>query len=290
MKQLVVISGKGGTGKTSIVASFARFAARGGSVVMADCDVDAPNLSILLPGDDEIVEPFYAGRRGVVDETRCIGCYECAAQCRFSAITVGHEGVASINSHRCEGCGVCSMVCPADAITFRRNQAGLWFQRQTEFGPLVHASLGVAQDNSGKLVAHVRQRARDMAERRGSDLVIIDGPPGIGCPVHAAISGCDLAVIVTEPTPSGEHDLERVLQLTGHFKVPSAITVNKADLNSELTDRLRNQALAAGSHWLGVLPFDASVPKALASGRPPNAVEGFLGPLLKIWNGVRFSL
>lgn len=290
MKQIAVISGKGGTGKTSLVACFARFAASEGPVVLADCDVDAPNLALLLPGDDDVAEPFYAGRRAVVDRELCACCYDCVDQCRYGAASVSDDGFVAIDPFKCEGCGVCAMVCPTDAIGFRRNQAGLWFERQTDIGSLVHAALGVAQDNSGKLVAHVRQRAREVAERDESELIIIDGPPGIGCPVHAAISGCDLVVIVTEPTPSGEHDLERVLQLTSHFKVSSAVIINKADLCPELTERLRSQACAAGALWLGALPFDPSVPKALSQGQSPLVVDGFASQLLELWNGISGAL
>ena len=215
MKQLVVISGKGGTGKTSILASLAYLSACESPVATADCDVDAANLALLLPGEDVRTELFWSGRRARIDAGSCSLCGLCAEQCRAAAIRI--EDFAVVDPLACEGCGVCELVCPEEAVSFVDNQAGVWMERRTAFGPLIHAALGIAQDNSGKLVAQVRQEARTVAERDDIDLILVDGPPGIGCPVHASLTGCDLALVVTEPTPSGEHDLERVLELLDHF-------------------------------------------------------------------------
>jgi MinD superfamily P-loop ATPase len=284
VKQLVVISGKGGTGKTSILASLARLAASASPVATADCDVDAANLALLLPGEDVRTQPFWSGRRARIDTDSCSLCGLCAEQCRAAAIRI--EDFATVDPLACEGCGVCELVCPVEAVSFVDNQAGVWLERRTAFGPLIHAALGIAQDNSGKLVAQVRQEARFAAERDGIDLILVDGPPGIGCPVHASLTGCDLALVVTEPTPSGEHDLERVLKLLDHFGVPGAVLINKHDLSPELTARIEALARRAGAHVVGKLPFSPEVPRALARGELPSTVEAVAVPLGKAWENI----
>jgi len=284
VKQLVVISGKGGTGKTSILASLACLSAWESSVVTADCDVDAANLALLLPGDDVRTEPFWSGRRAKIDADSCMLCGLCAEQCRAAAIRV--EDCAVIDPLACEGCGVCALVCPVEAVSFEDNQAGMWMERRTAFGPLIHAALGIAQDNSGKLVAQVRQEARAVAERDHIDLILVDGPPGIGCPVHASLTGCDLALVVTEPTPSGKHDLERVLALLDHFAVPAAVLLNKCDLSQEFTTRIEALARRAGAQVVGKLAFSREVPQALARGELPLAVEAVAAPLAEAWERI----
>jgi len=284
VKQLVVISGKGGTGKTSILASLAHLSAWKSPVVTADCDVDAANLALLLPGHDVRTEPFWSGRRARIDAESCTLCGLCAEQCRAAAILI--DDCAVVDPLACEGCGVCALVCPVEAVSFDENRAGVWMERRTALGPLIHASLGVAQDNSGKLVAQVRQEARGVAERDDIDLILVDGPPGIGCPVHASLTGCDLALLVTEPTPSGEHDLARVLELLDHFGVPAAVLINKHDLSPEFTARIEGLATAANAQVVGKLPFSPEVPRALARGDPPLAVEAVAAPLAEAWESV----
>lgn len=284
MNQLVVISGKGGTGKTSVVASLAYLAAFEAPVTTADCDVDAANLALLLPGQDLRTEPFHSGRRARIDPDTCSSCGLCAEQCRAGAIRI--EDFTLVDPLACEGCGVCALVCPVEAVSFVDNQAGVWMERRTAFGPLIHAALGIAQDNSGKLVAQVREEARTIAEREETDLILVDGPPGIGCPVHASLTGCDLALLVTEPTPSGEHDLERVLELLDHFRVPAAILINKHDLSSEFTARIEALARKADIPVVGKLPFSPEVPRALARGELPLAVEAVAAPLSEAWERI----
>ena len=281
MKQLVVISGKGGTGKTSILASFAQLAASAGPLTIADCDVEAPDLALLLPGPDIRTERFWSGRRARIDAESCTLCGLCAEQCRSAAIRI--EPLPLVDPLACEGCGVCALVCPVEAVSFVDNQAGVWMERRTAFGSLIHAALGVAQDNSGKLVSQVRQEARSAAERDGTDLILVDGPPGIGCPVHASVTGCDLALLVTEPTPSGEHDLERVLGLLDHFRLPAAVLINKHDLWPELTTRIEALAKETNAAVVGRLPFSPAVPRALARGELPLAVEAVAVPLADAW-------
>jgi MinD superfamily P-loop ATPase len=284
VKQLVVISGKGGTGKTSILASFAYLSAWESPVVTADCDVDAANLALLLPGEDIGTEPFWSGRRARIDADTCMYCGLCAEQCRAGAIRI--DTIAAIDPLACEGCGVCALVCPVEAVSFDDNRAGVWMERRTATGPLIHAALGIAQDNSGKLVAQVRQEARTVAERDDIDLVLVDGPPGIGCPVHASLTGCDLALVVTEPTPSGEHDLERVLELLDHFALPAAVLINKHDLSAEFTSRIEALARKSGAQIVGKLPFSPEVPRALARGELPLAVEAVAAPLAEAWEKI----
>jgi MinD superfamily P-loop ATPase len=281
VKQLVVISGKGGTGKTSILASFAQLAASAGPLTIADCDVEAPDLALLLSGPDIRTQEFWSGRRARIDDEVCMLCGLCADPCRSDAIQIQHLPI--VDPLACEGCGVCALVCPEEAVSFVDNQAGVWMERRTSFGPLIHAALGVAQDNSGKLVARVRQEARAAAERDGIDLILVDGPPGIGCPVHASVTGCDLALVVTEPTPSGEHDLERVLGLLDHFRVPAAVLVNKHDLWPDLTTRIEALAKETNAAVVGKLPFSPAVPRALARGELPLAVEAVAVPLTDAW-------
>jgi len=288
MKQLVVISGKGGTGKTSILASFARLAASAGPLAIADCDVEAPDLALLLPGEDIRTERFWSGRRARIDADSCTLCGSCMDWCRSGAIQI--ERPPFVDPLACEGCGVCALVCTVDAVSFAENQAGVWMERRTAFGPLIHAALGIAQDNSGKLVARVREEARTVARRDGIDLVLVDGPPGIGCPVHASVTGCDLAVVVTEPTPSGEHDLERVLQLLDHFRIPAAVLINKHDLSSRFTARIEALASRAHAQVVGRLPFSPEVPRALARGELPLAVAEVAVPLASAWRKILMLL
>ena len=284
MKQLVVISGKGGTGKTSITASFAHLAASVSPVATADCDVEAPDLALLLPGCDIRTEDFWSGRRARIDVDSCTLCELCAEHCRADAIGIGN--FALVDRFSCEGCGVCALVCPAEAISFVDNRAGAWMERRTAYGPLIHAALGIAQDNSGKLVARVREEARSVAERDGIDLILVDGPPGIGCPVHASVTGCDLALVVTEPTPSGEHDLERVLELLDLFGVPAAVLINKHDLAPRITGRIEALAIKVGAKIVGKLPFTPEIPRALSRGELPLTVEAVADPLADAWQRI----
>lgn len=263
MKELVVISGKGGTGKTSIVASFAALAEKS---VLADCDVDAADLHLLLEPHIQDKHKFKAGKKAVIREKDCTACGICLDYCRFDAVrnTDGKPGEDnfSIDPISCEGCGVCVHFCPEKAIDFIEKTCGEWFISETRHGPMVHARLGIAEENSGKLVTLVRTQARMIAEKRGYKLVMIDGPPGIGCPVIASITGTDLVLAVTEPTLSGLHDLERVVRLAQGFKIPVKVCINKYDINQEMTGNIESYCRKQGLGIAGRIPYDPAVTRA----------------------------
>ena len=271
IEQISVISGKGGTGKTSYVAAFACIQP---DVVLADCDVDAANLHLLVASgqkNDETI-PFTSGYKAMVDPDVCTGCGKCVEVCRFHAVRFeGGAGAdsrakAQIEDLACEGCGCCADECPAAAISLRENTAGELFVSPTRFGTLIHARLTPGQGTSGKLVARVREKAVDIAGEKGAELILIDGSPGIGCPVIASLSGADGALIVTEPTVAGLHDLIRVADLCDHFKIPTYAVINKCDINLELADRIQEQCRDRRVEVLGSVPFDPVFVNALTAG------------------------
>jgi len=249
MKELIIISGKGGTGKTSLMAAFASLAE---NKVLCDADVDAADLHLIMEPEVRKRHDFQSGNTAVIDQDKCTECGVCLEMCRWNAISNDFE----VNPIECEGCGVCVYFCPEKAIDFPLNTCGEWYISDTRFGPMVHARLGIAEENSGKLVSLVRQEARKLAEEKNLALILSDGPPGVGCPVIASIGGATAVLIVTEPTVSGKHDMERVAQLADHFKVPAMICVNKFDLNLELTRDIENFAKEKGLSCLGRIPFD----------------------------------
>ncbi|NMB77264.1 MAG: P-loop NTPase [Myxococcales bacterium] len=260
--ELVVISGKGGTGKTSIVASFIALAER---TAMADCDVDAADLHLVLGPTVRERRPFSGGRMAVIDAALCTACGECAPRCRFDAIRAPSDGTSAsyeIDAISCEGCGVCVDVCPAHSATVVPTTNGEWFISDTRHGPMVHARLGIAQENSGKLVSLVRREAKAVAEAGQRELLICDGSPGIGCPVIASISGARLVLVVTEPTLSGLHDLQRVAELCRQLNVKAAVCVNKADINPEVTGKIEAEAARWNMPVLGTIRYDESVTAA----------------------------
>jgi len=268
-KELAVVSGKGGTGKTSIVASFAALA---GDKVLADCDVDAPDLHLVLAPQVEQSGDFSSSKVARIETEKCAGCGKCAEVCQFDAILddgPANEVVAKtyrVDPIRCEGCSVCVHFCPADAMAFEDTVSGQWFVSGTRYGPMVHARLGVAAENSGKLVTLVRNKARDSAREQGLGLIIADGAPGIGCPVIASIAGATLVLIVTEPTLSGRHDLERAWELTKVFGARAAVCINKHDLNPEVASAIEVSAAEEGLPVLGRVRYDAAVTNAQTAG------------------------
>ena len=291
MKELVVISGKGGTGKTSIVGAFAALADR---AVLADCDVDAADLHLVLRPTVKEQGDFSGGSLAAIVPEQCTGCGRCVELCRFDAIHAdtrqpgSAQPVYAVDAISCEGCGVCSWNCPADAITFEPQINGQWFISDTRHGPMVHAKLGIAEENSGKLVTLVRKHAKRIAKERDLDLIIIDGSPVIGCPVIASVAGSSLVLVVTEPTLSGIHDLGRVCQLTAHFRVPTIVCVNKHDLNAEMSSRIESEAERNGAKVLGHVRYDPAVTKAQL--QETSIVEYTDAPVAEdvraLWHGV----
>jgi len=325
VNELVVISGKGGTGKTSVTASFAVLAGR---PVIADCDVDAADLHLVLSPRVLERHEFRGGHEAVIRENACTGCGACLTLCRFGAVrppaavwdpaihgeasncrdceycvrsgpvrtnasirelreASGERGLAAyaIDPTACEGCGVCFRFCPEQAIDFPERICGEWMISETRCGPMVHARLGTAAENSGKLVSTVRREARRIAETDGRSLILMDGPPGIGCPVIASVTGASLVLVVTEPTVSGEHDLARVLSLARHFRIPSTVCVNKWDLNPEMTERIENAARRAGASIAGRIRYDRAVTRAQMQERAVVEIDAPCAEDIRgVWN------
>lgn len=265
MKELVIISGKGGTGKTSITAAFASLAK---NAVLADCDVDAADLHLVLGPKIKQKSDFSGGKQAKIIAEKCVGCGKCAKMCRFNAISlngIGNDIVAKtyrVDPVSCEGCKVCVEFCPVDAISFEPAINGKWFISDTRFGPMVHAKLGIAEENSGKLVTLIRREAKRIAQEQKKDLLVIDGSPGIGCPVIASITGADAVLVVTEPTLSGKHDMERVAQLTANFGIKTLVCINKADINPQMSNIIADNAAKNGIKVVGKIPYDESFTKA----------------------------
>jgi MinD superfamily P-loop ATPase len=284
IRQLSILSGKGGTGKTTIAAAFAALAK---DKVMVDCDVDAADLHLLLKPKILTQEKYYGGRSPQVDLDKCTQCGLCTDVCRFKAIKNGVVDPVS-----CEGCGFCSHICPEEAIKMEEAFSGDWFISDTPYGPFVHARLGIGAENSGKLVTVVRKKAMEIAKEKNLGLILIDGPPGIGCPVTASLTGVHLVLAITEPTLSGIHDLERILKLSDHFKIPSMVCVNKFDINLGNTAKIASYCEKNGSRLIGEIPYEPRGVEALVQRKtvmdyPCNEVQGIL---LKMWQSIEMTL
>ena len=283
---MIVISGKGGTGKTSLIAAFASLAQ---NKVLCDADVDAADLHLIMDPHVSRRADFKSGHLAVIDRSKCSECGQCLELCKFGAISDDFK----VNPVDCEGCGVCVYFCPEKAIDFPENTCGQWFISDTRFGPLVHARLGIAEENSGKLVTLVRQESKKLAEQKDLDLILTDGPPGVGCPVIASIGGASAVLVVAEPSLSGIHDMQRVVQLAKHFKVPALVCVNKFDLNLDLTRNIENFARDEGLPYLGRIPFDPIFTKAMVQGQTIfeyNSDSSGGQAVKKIWNNLSEKL
>lgn len=287
-KELVVVSGKGGTGKTSVTASLAALAE---NIVVADCDVDAADLHLLLNPEIQSEGDFSGGNLAQIDQSKCIDCGFCYQACRFSAIIKDGDHY-SIDPLSCEGCGVCDIVCQDDAIVLEEAINGRWFTSKTRFGLMAHAELGIAEENSGKLVTLVKDKARVMAKKKNNWLNIIDGSPGTGCPVTASLTGADYALIVTEPSASGIHDLIRVIDLIKFLEIPAGILINKADINHAKSREIEKLAAKEGIDFFGKLPYDEDVVVAQTEAltiieyRPDSQVSGVLNEVWKEINNI----
>lgn len=286
MKEIVVISGKGGTGKTSLSASFAVLG--GEDVIVADCDVDAADMHLLLDPDFEDSEDFYSGELAYISQNECIQCGKCYDVCRFEAIDI-IEGKYIVNKLNCEGCGYCARVCPTEVITNKPLNVGKWYTSNIKTGSImVHAKLGIGADNSGKLVAKVKNEAKEIAEDEFKDYVIVDGSPGIGCPVVSSLSGAKFVVLVTEPSVSGIHDLKRVYELVKKFNIITGCIINKYDINQSITTEIEEFLKNEGIVHISNLPYDEDFTKAMTNGQ--TIVEYSKGHLNELitdsWNTI----
>jgi MinD superfamily P-loop ATPase len=286
MKELVVISGKGGTGKTSILAAFASLAK---NKVLCDADVDAADLHLIMDPQIRERHDFDSGHTAVINQEKCTQCGRCRDLCRWNAISEDFV----VDPIACEGCGVCHYFCPEEAIEFPLNTCGEWFISDTRFGPMAHARLGIAEENSGKLVVLIRQEGKKLAEEKNLDLLLTDGPPGIGCPVIASLGGATAVLIVTEPTVSGRHDMQRVAELAAFFKVPAMVCVNKFDLNPDEARGIEDFAQKRQIRVMGRIPFDPVFTRAMVQGKTIFEYDGNsegAGAVKKIWEDLAQGL
>jgi MinD superfamily P-loop ATPase len=284
MREIIVISGKGGTGKTSLTAAFAHLAS---PVMICDLDVDAPDLHLILHPEHTQAHVFMGGHTAKIDAEKCTSCGLCQQMCRFDAIAAA-DSQYRVNPLRCEGCSVCVHFCPEGAIAFPEKQCGHWYTSQTRFGPMMHAQLFASEENSGKLVALLRSQAKENAKKIGMELILSDGPPGIGCPVISSLSGVSYAVLVTEPTPSGRHDLERVASLCTHFGVPAGVIINKSDLNQKECAGIESYCKDHYIDVIGELPFDAVITRAMVQAKAVTEFDSgtFSNRIRDLWTRI----
>ena len=283
LREVVIISGKGGTGKTCLTAAFAHLAVK---QVVCDLDVDAPDLHLLLHPQNKTTQEFISGHTAIIT-SRCDSCGKCIDGCHFDAIR-SQKPHPVINPFKCEGCKVCVTLCPVDAIEFPEKQCGKWHMAETRFGPMIHAQLFPGEENSGRLVTLLKNRAKALAQERHLNLILADGPPGIGCPVISSLAGTNLAVVVSEPTPSGIHDLKRVIDLCDHFRLPAGVIINKWDLNSDLSRQIKAFCSQKEITILGELPHDPAIVEAMIRGLTiteyqPHGIGDFIR---RIWNAI----
>jgi MinD superfamily P-loop ATPase len=285
LKELVILSGKGGTGKTTLTASFAALAKQ---AVLADCDVDAADLHLITDPNILRTEPFFSGKEAIVDRQQCTGCGLCTEACRFYAFRTESDGTFSINPIHCEGCGLCVRLCPEQTIRFEDRNCGSWMISSTRFGPMVHAQLHAAGENSGKLVTVVRKEAKKIAVAEHKSLLLVDGPPGIGCAVISSVTGADGVLLVTEPSLSGLHDVKRVSALAKSFAIPVSVCVNKSDIDQRITEEIRAQTEEDGNYFAGTIAYDEQMVQAQLRGL--SAIEFVTGDtrerIEQIWENV----
>jgi len=282
--EILIISGKGGTGKTSLAAAFAHLAE---NHVICDLDVDAPDMHLILNPKNTIETDFVSGNEAVIDPDKCDACGKCMEMCQYEAVNET-DAIFSIDPLKCEGCKVCVEFCPVNAIDFPEKHCGTWYQSDTRFGPMIHAQLFPGEENSGLLVSLLRKKAKEMAVQQGLDLILSDGTPGIGCPVIASLSGVTLAVIVTEPTPSGRHDMERVAELCGHFNIPAGIIINKCDLNEKEAAAIEAYGDEKGFPLFGKLPHDPIITRAMINAQAITEYgkNDFAEQVAEIWDRI----
>ncbi len=271
LREVVVVSGKGGTGKTTVTAAMAQLMEGG---VVVDADVDAPNLHILLHPDVEESHRFMGGFVARIDEELCQGCGTCQSLCRFDAVIAGTDERYRVDTVACDGCGLCHLACPSQAIEMVQKEVGEWYRSSTRHGPFFHALLHPGEDNSGKLVTQIRTSAQEFAKEEGIHRILIDGPPGIGCPVISSLTGVDAALLVVEPTPSGMHDAQRIVELTASFDLHLYLVVNRFDINTKISSEIEAWCEKEGIEVVGRIPMDPSIPQLLSQGMTPLEAEG----------------
>lgn len=284
MKEIVIISGKGGTGKTSVTAAFASYAKK--TAILADCDVDASNLHMVMHPETTHQEEFFSGVLAHIDNELCISCGKCADVCRFNAVKFPDD-IYSIDEIDCEGCGYCSKVCPTEAIAMNPQKSGDVYHGKTKYSDgMVYAKLDIGAENSGKLVAKVKKDATAMAQERGKNLILTDGSPGIGCPVVSSLSGASYVILVTEPSVSGYHDLERVIELINKFRLPSGCIINKRDLNEKISEEIKEYLLSQGVTHLADIPYSEAFSDAIKKGLPVTEMNNndINSALKKAWD------
>jgi len=287
MKEIVCISGKGGTGKSSVVSALSWIARE--NLVVADCDVDAADLHLIFSPSPINSEDFYSGVKAMIDPARCIGCGICAEKCRFDAF-LKSGSIYEVQALDCEGCGYCYHLCPAGAITLPEQAVGQWYISDTRFGcSLVHARLGIGADNSGKLVAKVKNEAKALAQRETKDFLLVDGSPGIGCPVISSLSGADAVLMVTEPSLSAQSDLQRLWELIQKFRIPAACIINKADINPDINVQIKKWLKKVGIRHLADLDYDTDFQIAITNGKSVTEVNyAKWHPIFTaIWDGLK---
>lgn len=291
-KEIVILSGKGGTGKTSLTASLATFIEK--QVVLVDCDTDAANLHLLLKPKIQKQTPFIAGKLAKINPLKCNLCGLCIENCSFDAIQlkeVSEQKIIEIDPFACEGCGVCTHFCPHRAIEFTEQRCGISMFSSTKYGPMFHAHLDIGGENSGKLVALLKKEARDFAQKENFKYILVDGPPGLGCPVIASLSGSSFVLIITEPTCSGLHDFERILKLVRHFKLACGLIINKWDLNPKIASQIEEIAFKEKCNFFGLLPYSPDFTKAQIKGTPVVKISKYLSNMLEeIWLKIEKSL
>lgn len=286
MKQIAVVSGKGGTGKTTLTGSLEHLF---DNHLIADCDVDASNLHLLFEPKIQQTFEYFGGKKAIIDEDLCTGCGNCEPVCRFDSISKRDDGIYQVDPYACEGCKACLFACPVDAITLEENLAGHYFNAEVKNHPLIFAHLKPGEENSGGLVAEVRKQSADIAKEQQRGIVLIDGAPGVGCPATSSIVGVSYVVVVTEPTQSGFHDMERIIEAIDLYKIPFGIVVNKWDLNPDFSQKVKLFCEEKGYNYLGDIPFDPTVMKATMEGKPvifysdSNAAKA----IKKIFNNIK---
>ncbi|MGM0613071.1 MAG: 4Fe-4S binding protein [Bacteroidota bacterium] len=284
MKQVTIISGKGGTGKTSIMAALAAYQE---NAIFTDCDVDAADLYLLLTPDIQKTHSFPGAPIAQIDQQKCTSCGICESLCRFDAIQQ-KDGDYQVVEFNCEGCKLCMHACPANAISMQQPENSEWYESDTRFGPMIHARLGIGEDLSGKLVSQLRERAREVAKESKADLILTDGPPGVGCPVIASITGADLGVVITEPTMSGLNDLKRVVDLAEYFHIPLKVVVNKYDLNKSMTDQIEKYCQKSNLELIARIPYDQIFLEAMVKQKtlseydPENSINDIIHDIHKV--------